>query len=59
MLKIGIVGIGNICQKAYLPYMRQLKEVEWHLFTRNQTVLKEVDSFLYLATLFLILVWKN
>ncbi|MBJ8326281.1 Gfo/Idh/MocA family protein [Streptococcus pacificus] len=41
MLKIGIVGLGSIAQKAYLPYMRQLAEVEWHLFTRNQEVLHQ------------------
>lgn len=35
MLKIGIVGIGNISQKAYLPYMRQLPHIEWHVFTRD------------------------
>ncbi|MBJ8350130.1 Gfo/Idh/MocA family protein [Streptococcus zalophi] len=41
MLKIGIVGLGSIAQKAYLPYMRQLAEIEWHLFTRNQEVLSQ------------------
>lgn len=44
MLKIGIVGIGGISQKAYLPYMRQLSEIEWHISTRNSQVRKEVAS---------------
>lgn len=42
MLKIGIVGIGAISQKAYLPYMRQLLGVEWHLFTRQADVRQAV-----------------
>ncbi|EHI70467.1 Gfo/Idh/MocA family protein [Streptococcus ictaluri] len=44
MLHISIVGLGAISQKAYLPYMRQLKEIHWHLFTRNRDVLVEVDQ---------------
>lgn len=42
MLQIGLVGLGDIAQKAYLPFMRQIKDVHWHLFTRNQEVLAEV-----------------
>lgn len=42
MLEIGIVGLGGISQKAYLPFMRQLTGVRWHLFTRNQEVLAGV-----------------
>lgn len=44
MLKLGIVGLGGISQKAYLPYMRQLSGIEWHLFTRNQETLAKVDQ---------------
>lgn len=44
MLNIGIIGIGGIAQKAYLPYMTQLTGIRWHLFTRNQTVLQHVGS---------------
>ncbi|MGT2753799.1 Gfo/Idh/MocA family protein [Streptococcus ovis] len=44
MKKIGIVGIGGISQKAYLPYMRQLSGIEWHVFTRKQEVRDEVVS---------------
>ncbi|TCD45873.1 gfo/Idh/MocA family oxidoreductase [Streptococcus sp. X16XC17] len=42
MLHIGIVGLGGISQKAYLPFMRQFPDIHWHLFTRNQEVLAEV-----------------
>lgn len=37
MLKIGVIGLGNIAQKAYLPTMAGLQdEYEWHLTTRNR-----------------------
>lgn len=36
MLKIGVMGLGNIAQKAYLPVMAAMQdEYEWHLCTRN------------------------
>ncbi len=35
MLKIGIIGLGDIAQKAYLPVLSS-KDLEIHLFTRNQ-----------------------
>ncbi len=35
MLKIGVIGLGDIAQKAYLPVLNS-KELEIHLFTRNQ-----------------------
>ncbi|WP_438832268.1 Gfo/Idh/MocA family protein [Streptococcus pluranimalium] len=44
MLKIGLVGIGGISQKAYLPYMRQLPNIEWHIFTRNKDVRQGVSA---------------
>lgn len=45
MLKIAVIGIGNIAQKAYLPVMSQMrKDVEWHLVTRNEEVRNEVGS---------------
>lgn len=42
MKRIGIVGLGGISQKAYLPYMRQLSGIEWHVFTRKETVRRQV-----------------
>lgn len=45
MVKIAVIGIGNIAQKAYLPVMSQMrKEVEWHLVTRNEEVRNEMGS---------------
>lgn len=41
-MKIGLVGLGAIFQKAYLPYLPQLTEVDWHLFTRNKEALQVV-----------------
>lgn len=36
MLKIGVMGLGNIAQKAYLPVMAAMQDdYEWHLCTRN------------------------
>lgn len=36
MEKIGVIGLGNIAQKAYLPVMASLQDkYEWHLTTRN------------------------
>lgn len=44
MLDIGIVGLGAIFKKAYLPYMLQLPNIRWHLLTRNQDVLQEISA---------------
>lgn len=38
-MKIAIIGLGNIAQKAYLPIMTQLENVELILCTRNQATL--------------------
>lgn len=42
MLDIALVGLGGIAQKAYLPYMRQLTDIRWHISTRDEDVRKEV-----------------
>lgn len=39
MLNIGIVGVGEISQKAYLPVMRSIGNVKWYMCTRNTEVL--------------------
>ncbi|MGP6140134.1 MULTISPECIES: Gfo/Idh/MocA family protein [unclassified Jeotgalibaca] len=45
MLKIAVIGIGNIAQKAYLPVISQMRsDIEWHLVTRNQQVLNDVGQ---------------
>lgn len=37
MEKIGVIGLGNIAQKVYLPVMATLQnQYEWHLTTRNE-----------------------
>ncbi len=41
MLKIGIVGIGDIARKAYLPVLSS-KGLELHLYTRDQKKLAEI-----------------
>lgn len=41
MLKIGIIGLGDIAQKAYLPVLSS-KDLEIHLFTRNQERLAQI-----------------
>jgi len=43
MLKIGVIGLGDIAQKAYLPIISR-KKVEVHLYTRNETTLKQIGD---------------
>lgn len=35
MLKIGVIGLGDIAQKAYLPIISSQADVEVHLFSKN------------------------
>ncbi|MCL6571897.1 MAG: Gfo/Idh/MocA family oxidoreductase [Bacillus sp. (in: Bacteria)] len=42
MLKIGVIGLGDIAQKAYIPVYSAMKDVEFHFYTRNQEKLKEI-----------------
>ena len=42
MLKIGVLGIGDIAKKAYLPVLSQIPEVELVLCTRNKDTLREL-----------------
>jgi virulence factor len=41
VLKIGIIGLGDIAQKAYLPIISK-KKIQCHLFSRSDTTLREV-----------------
>ncbi len=43
MLKIGVIGLGDIAQKAYLPVFSK-KEFEVHLFTRDQVKLQDLGA---------------
>ena len=44
MLKLGVIGLGDIAQKAYLPVYSKIKDIEFHLFTRNQEKLQSIGS---------------
>ncbi|SEL29265.1 virulence factor [Carnobacterium iners] len=45
MLKIGIIGLGSIARKAYLPVDMEMQDkVEWHLYTRNQNKLQAIGT---------------
>lgn len=44
MLKIGVIGLGDIAQKAYLPVFSNLTDIELHLFTRSETKLAEISQ---------------
>jgi len=41
MLKIGIIGLGGIAQKAYLPVLCSL-DLELHLYSRDQDKLSKI-----------------
>ena len=45
MLKIGVLGLGNIAQKAYLPVMAQMQDrVDWYLCTRQPAKLAQLQA---------------
>lgn len=39
-LRIGIIGLGNICEKAYLPVVTSLDDIDLVFCTRNIDKLK-------------------
>jgi virulence factor len=43
-MKIGVVGIGDICRKAYLPVLAAQRGIELVLCTRNRETLAEVSE---------------
>lgn len=43
-MKIGIVGIGDICRKAYLPVLAAQRGIDLVLCTRNRETLAEVSK---------------
>ncbi len=47
-MRIGIVGIGDIAKKAYLPVLSLVKDVQIVPCTRNQDTLNEVMSLYHL-----------
>ncbi|RYL92214.1 Gfo/Idh/MocA family protein [Sporolactobacillus sp. THM19-2] len=44
MLKVGIVGIGSIASKAYLPVLSKKEGIECHICTRNRETLLRVGQ---------------
>ena len=44
MLKIGVIGLGDIAGKAYLPVLSSQADVEVHLLSRNKNSLKTIGS---------------
>ncbi|RAK06647.1 virulence factor [Halanaerobium saccharolyticum] len=43
-MKIGIIGLGDIAQKAYLPLITQLEEVEPYFCTRTESTLQQLGK---------------
>ncbi|MCR2821942.1 Gfo/Idh/MocA family protein [Lederbergia panacisoli] len=43
-MKLGMIGIGDIAKKAYLPILSQTKGIELHICTRNEETLANVAS---------------
>lgn len=43
MLKMGIIGLGNIAQKAYLPLISK-EDIEIHVYTRNPSTLSRIGK---------------
>lgn len=42
LMKIGVIGIGDIATKGYLPVTTRIKDVTLYIYTRNKDVLQEV-----------------
>ncbi|GGY28520.1 Gfo/Idh/MocA family protein [Streptomyces tanashiensis] len=47
-MKVGCIGLGDIAQKAYLPVLGTLPDVELHLQTRTPATLERVADTLHL-----------
>ncbi|EUJ19552.1 Gfo/Idh/MocA family protein [Listeria aquatica] len=43
-MKVAIVGLGGIAQKAYLPVFAEMEEIEVHLYTRNPEKLEHLKN---------------
>ncbi|KAF1300786.1 MULTISPECIES: Gfo/Idh/MocA family protein [Enterococcus] len=51
-MKIGVIGLGNIAQKAYLPtYVKVQNQGEFYFATRNPQVQKEIKEKYHLANM--------
>ncbi|ENR8464760.1 Gfo/Idh/MocA family oxidoreductase [Listeria monocytogenes] len=47
MLKIAVVGLGGIAQKAYLPVFAEMENIEVHLYTRDAQKLKHLSESIH------------
>jgi len=43
-MRVGIIGIGNICKKAYLPAITAMEDLELVLCTRNEKTREEIKK---------------
>lgn len=43
-MKIGIIGLGDIAQKAYLPVLNSRDGFEFHLFSRDEQKLQQIGA---------------
>ncbi len=43
-MKIGVIGIGDIAKKAYLPITTRLKQVDLYIYSRNQETLDSIKK---------------
>ncbi|VYU27772.1 gfo/Idh/MocA family oxidoreductase [Clostridium tertium] len=43
-MRIGVIGLGNICEKAYLPVITAIEDVELIFCTRNEEKLKRLSK---------------
>ncbi|WP_105901620.1 Gfo/Idh/MocA family protein [Vibrio gangliei] len=41
-MKIALIGLGGIAQKAYLPFITHIEGIEWVFCTRNATTLSQL-----------------
>jgi virulence factor len=44
VIKFGVIGLGDIAQKAYLPTYSSMKDIEFHFYTRNQEKLRSLGN---------------
>ncbi|MDB5011861.1 MAG: gfo/Idh/MocA family oxidoreductase [Daejeonella sp.] len=44
MLKVAIIGLGDIAKKAYLPVLSSRKGIEFHICTRNASNLQDLSE---------------
>lgn len=43
-MRVGIIGLGNIAQKAYLPVITQLENIDPYFCTRNENTLEKLGK---------------